>query len=209
MALVKRAATLPLAAEAMRGSPALDVSTTDASEYLRSPHIPPSSSKTASAAVQNGQEDWLDILLEAGRQGAGVDQLGNILWKHSHRNITSSINDYRLENETPLCKATETENLNAVEFLLSVPGIDVQKSGGYERTPLHIACQKGHMGIVELLLRAHRVNVNARDHQDNTPLHLACDKGDATIVEALLNIHGIDLNAKNNLHNTPLHRACW
>ncbi len=115
-------------------------------------------------------------------------------------------NKAKKDGRTPLFVACQFNNLNIVERLLNVPGIDVNKhEESYHMTPLYIACDKGNLKIVEILLAAPGIDVNIPVKEDyNTPLSIACMKGYVDIVERLLAAPGIDVNKPKN---NPLYFA--
>lgn len=104
-----------------------------------------------------------------------------------------------------LYTAAERGDLAAVNQLLSVRGVDVNKSGVYQQSPLFIAAMKGHTAIVERLLAAgankEKVNINQA-----TPLYIAAFGGHLPVVERLL-AAGANKDKPNSKQSTPLFAA--
>jgi len=91
------------------------------------------------------------------------------------------------EVTTPLSVAAETGNLELVQYLLSLPGIDVNKG---ECTPLSLAASKGFVEIVKVLLNVPGVNINGGRR---TALDLAVAEGQLEVVQILSQQTGIIL----------------
>lgn len=109
--------------------------------------------------------------------------------------------------ETPLHIAARSENIDIVEFLLSIPSVAVNANDKMGRTSLHLACEKGHIDIVKRLLGDPSIYINASDRESQTPLHLACGQGHLEVVWALLANAQADVEARNEDGLTPLHIA--
>ena len=60
-----------------------------------------------------------------------------------------------------------------VEYLISLPKINVNKEDNDGSTPLYRACYNGRDEIVKILLKDERVNVNKEDNNGQTPLFTA------------------------------------
>ena len=64
-----------------------------------------------------------------------------------------------------------------VEFLLTLPNIDVNKPNKDEATPFFVACFQGNMEVVSLLLADMRIDVNKPKKTGSSPFLIACGKG--------------------------------
>ena len=80
-----------------------------------------------------------------------------------------------------------------IEFVLKLPGINLNAVNWYGRTPFHTACDNGHIEIVSVLLACPEIDVNAVDRNGRTPLHIAKQYGNTEIVTILL-AHPDDIN---------------
>lgn len=109
--------------------------------------------------------------------------------------------------ETALHIAARSENIDIVEYLLSIPSTAVNARDKMGRTSLHLACEKGHIEIVKRLLIHPSIYVNAPDRESSKPLHLACGKGHLEVVWALLANKQTKVEAENEDGFTPLHIA--
>lgn len=121
--------------------------------------------------------------------------------------LDRDINSPAGNGDTVLHIAARTNNIDAVEYLLSTSRIAVNTQGGKGRTALHLACENGHVDIVESLINAPLIYVNSRDERRQTPLHLACEKGHLEVVRILLAIGNIDTDVGDVDGWTPLHLA--
>ena len=103
---------------------------------------------------------------------------------------------------TALHWATEYQHQAIVDYLLSVPDIDVQIPTESGNGALLIACSIGDYGIARSLLNA-GANVGAANGEENTPLMEASKGGHLTIVTMLLG-KGANANATNAVGLTAL-----
>lgn len=85
---------------------------------------------------------------------------------------------------TPLVAAIEMKRPDIVDYLLSLPGIDLNARGSSGQTPLHAACAGGEVALARRLLRS-GAKVNTCDGY-STPLIAACKLGDPALVKKLL-----------------------
>lgn len=112
---------------------------------------------------------------------------------------------------TPLLFAVYKNARESVEFLLTVPGIDVNKKYN-DFAPLHFAAFYGHVESLSLLLEVPGIDKNIKGFNTNTtPLHLACNNRYPSSSEAallLLTQTDIEINHQNYNDNTPLMFAC-
>jgi hypothetical protein len=101
-----------------------------------------------------------------------------------------------------LIPAAKRGDLDQIQQLLRVEGVDVNFANEKDQTALHAAAENGHVEVVADLL-AKGVDVNARNQQGQTPLHLAALEGHAAVVAALL-AKGAAVNAMDVRDQTAL-----
>ena len=109
---------------------------------------------------------------------------------------------------TPLHAAAEAGNCDAIKFLLSIDGIDVNVGDVWNVTALHIAADKCQSETMKLLLHSRNIDVNARTEALKTPLHVAVETEFPNVVELLLGVSDVDINCQDKKGATPLHTAC-
>ncbi len=85
---------------------------------------------------------------------------------------------------TPLVAAIEMKRTDIVDFLLGMPGIDLDARGSSRQTPLHAACAGGDVALAKRLLRC-GAKVNTCDGQ-STPLVTASQLGDPALLKKIL-----------------------
>ena len=85
---------------------------------------------------------------------------------------------------TPLVAAIEMKRPDIVDYLVSLPGIDLDARGSSGQTPLHAACAGGEVALARRLLRCN-AKVSTCDGY-STPLIAACKHGDPALVKKLL-----------------------
>ena len=139
-------------------------------------------------------------------------------------------------NTSPLQEASFYGSARVVEYLLSVPGIDIYYKNSYGLTALQLAAFKRNWEIVHLILeQQHDYTPNlsknqarfvkkevqqrllehedfedlktAKLHSRNTMLHLAVESGDCELIELLVVKRDIDMDWRNRFKRTPLHEA--
>jgi ankyrin repeat protein len=85
---------------------------------------------------------------------------------------------------TPLVAAIEMKRADIVDYLLSLPGINLNTCGSSGITPFHAACIGGDVTLAKRLLRS-GARVNSCDGC-STPLIAACTLGDASLIRKIL-----------------------
>ena len=109
------------------------------------------------------------------------------------------------DGRTPLWHAAKNGDLEAVQRLVAVEGVDIDAADQYGHTPLHLASHKGHECVARVLLD-NGANLDAANKNGQTPLHMASYKGHESVVRLLLD-KGAKVGAADRAGNTPLHMA--
>ncbi|XP_042858733.1 uncharacterized protein LOC122244822 isoform X2 [Penaeus japonicus] len=145
--------------------------------------------------------------------------------------LGQNVNKKNLKGETSLLRACITNNVERVQKLLKVPGIDINQTDNSGWTPMHEAAIRGHNECIKLLLNfncydvlgpknslypymkrerfSHIVNLSAKGGEDKqTPLHDAVMHNHLETVKLLLEYGGGSLlNDENSKGETPLSLA--
>jgi ankyrin repeat protein len=108
---------------------------------------------------------------------------------------------------TQLILAVMNNDLDEVNRLLAIEGIQVNKANLIQETPLYIACENGYTEIVARLLQDADIQVNKTATLHTTPLHIAAANGHLGVVELLLQVPGIQVNTLTNNGLAPIHVA--
>jgi len=95
-----------------------------------------------------------------------------------------------------------------VEFLLTLPNIDVNKPNKDEATPFFVACFQGNKEVVSLLLADMRIEVKQLRDTEVTPFYIACENGHKEVVSLLMADKRIDVNKPKNTGSSPFLIAC-
>jgi ankyrin repeat protein len=125
------------------------------------------------------------------------------------------------EINTPLYYALERfklryGNIAALNYLLSLDGVDINIKGQNNRTLLHIACfniNQLPIDVLRCLIETQRADINALDWDNNTPIHNALysfkpDSSDITLLTYLLTQNTINFNIRGRHGYSLLHLAC-
>ncbi|MDG7057199.1 MAG: ankyrin repeat domain-containing protein [Wolbachia endosymbiont of Penenirmus auritus] len=122
-------------------------------------------------------------------------------WEEVKFDVNHQFQDIK---NTLLHVATGNGNVDVVNTLLEIKGIDVNAKNSYGYTPLHFAVKVGYTEVVNALLETKKIKVNVQDViRGDTPLHLAAGKGYEGIVKALL-AKEASVDIKNDNGMTPL-----
>jgi len=95
------------------------------------------------------------------------------------------------------------DNLKAVQFLVSLPKVNVHKKDKSGNTPLYLAVYNNRHKIVTILAKASGPAINETFRNHFTMLHHAVDLGHIETVKALLKAPQIDVDAHDNIGKTP------
>jgi ankyrin repeat protein len=100
------------------------------------------------------------------------------------------INDINFDNKgnTPLHIACQHGFIQMFEFLISIPGIDINITNNEGNTPLHIACGNGFFSMVDILTSFPGIDINITNNEGSTPLHFACGNGFFSMVDGIMEI---------------------
>ncbi len=146
-------------------------------------HFPDASDSASEVIVIDGTKLVADEATQALQDAlvdADLDRLKDIL-AHQPSLLNRPI---ALLKCTPLVAAIEMKRTDIVDYLLSLPTIDLDARGSSGQTALHAACSGGEVGLARRLLRS-GAKVNTCDGY-GTPLIAACKHGDPALVKKLL-----------------------
>ena len=120
-------------------------------------------------------------------------------------------NDLVEEGYTAFNLACVKGNLECVQFLVTVPGIDLNKEDYEGCSPFYNACYYGNIEIVKFLISlGNRINFAQPDDQNNTALNLACYMNKLEIVKLLVTgLPEFDVNIVDHAGLTPFNTACY
>ena len=99
-------------------------------------------------------------------------------------NINQPVSDQY--NQTAFISACQNGRVDFVEFLLSLPGIDVNAVMQNGESGLWMARQSGHEGVVEVLLTDPRLNADLARADGMSPCYIAAQNGYQAILRLLL-----------------------
>ena len=115
-------------------------------------------------------------------------------------------NTYDKKGYTLLITAVIHNHKDIVNFLLSIPDIDIDYPDKLKTTPLMHAIDHGYYELTQLLIN-HGANIQARDHHGYTPLSFCSRAGFANIIRLLLQSANIDVEVWSKKGYTPLMSA--
>lgn len=148
-----------------------------------------------------GSIDYQKLALEAWHSAAQNGYI-EIIKKMADK---IDVNALDAKRRNALILAARNGHESIVEFLLQVPGININAQDcdnslswpdASERTALIWAARNGHESIVELLLQVPGININTQDESGRHALICAVSQGHVNIVKHLLQAPGIDVNAQ-------------
>ncbi|XP_045204657.2 ankyrin repeat and KH domain-containing protein 1-like [Mercenaria mercenaria] len=132
------------------------------------------------------------------------------------RSDVNNVNFRYSDGSTPLTRALKSNDQTTLEYLLEVPGIDLEfpekMAHGLGcvysepcKPPLIVAVKTGHIQLVKLLLDA-GANVNSTDGEKYSVLYHSVDSGYTEITQLLLQYSPI-LECSHDCYD-PIHMAC-
>lgn len=114
-------------------------------------------------------------------------------------------NDKDPKGITPLYRATEINDVQAMKDLVE-QGADIHtRSGVANNTLLHLACEKGHEDAAAWLLES-GMEPDVRNNMSVPPLHVCAKMGNVPMSKMLLR-YGADANSRDKEGNSALHNA--
>jgi ankyrin repeat protein len=174
--------------------------------------------------------DYRETLLHLAISNESINSLECILYNEKYRNylientkLLSTMCNFKFakilnlhkinlnvgdsDKNTPLHHACESNNLEAISFLIqSGAKLNVKNKKG--ETPLHCALDCSSLEVMQLLIQ-NGADVNVRDKSGKTVLHCASEIKDFSpeILELLIE-NNADLNIVDTNGQSPIHYAC-
>eukprot|EP00500_Bicosoecida_sp_ms1_P009352 CAMPEP_0203830762 /NCGR_PEP_ID=MMETSP0115-20131106/66735_1 /ASSEMBLY_ACC=CAM_ASM_000227 /TAXON_ID=33651 /ORGANISM="Bicosoecid sp, Strain ms1" /LENGTH=251 /DNA_ID=CAMNT_0050739825 /DNA_START=8 /DNA_END=759 /DNA_ORIENTATION=+ len=112
---------------------------------------------------------------------------------------------------TAFYEAAESNALDVVQFLSTVPGVEVDTPNEDGWTPLFAATARGNVEVVRFLVTqaAHRVDVNRGTDDGTTPLHVACLNRQRETMVLLAEDGHANAGKADRRGWAPLHSMAW
>jgi hypothetical protein len=162
---------------------------------------------------QNGKEvkkiDFFKYLIEQSRSG-----------ENSNDKIIAALNQCDVNNSTPIEHFVRTfkpqDDINLLKYLISLPGVDINRQNDQTTTILHQICQNintSSVNFFKYIVQNLNPNFNLRNHHNQTPYDIAFtnfspNQSSVDIMTYLLTLPNIDMTNLNPLGRTPLHQSC-
>jgi len=115
------------------------------------------------------------------------------------------VNTKDAHENTSLHFIAKTENVKAIEALLSIKDIKLNEKNNMGETPLHLAVRYSEAAVKALLIKG--VDVNVTNYVGFSALHYAIAFDQRSDVEQLLSVKGINIDGGDKTGETPLHIA--
>lgn len=131
-------------------------------------------------------------------------QQGKIQAVKNAINKKVNINATDAAGNTALIAATRAGKNDIVKYLLSQPGIDINKKFTNGRSALIVALANKQSEAALLLLDNPKVDVNIQDNDGNTALILAVKEGNPVITNKIIAKPNVNLNLKNKAGQTAM-----
>ncbi|KAJ3526142.1 hypothetical protein NMY22_g10290 [Coprinellus aureogranulatus] len=135
--------------------------------------------------------------------GTGVNPTLALLLKHP----SLDVNERDSAGHTPLTRAMQLDNMDAVELLLAHPKIDPNARDPDGFSPLHCAMDCGGVELCQAILAHSRTDPNSRRPDGYTPLVIAIMRKMEAVFDMLLQHPRIEVRrpvAANRIGNTAL-----
>ncbi|EAX95546.1 hypothetical protein TVAG_126760 [Trichomonas vaginalis G3] len=107
----------------------------------------------------------------------------------------ADVNILNKGGRSALHEACYKNRLEAVQYLVTLPTLDIKIKTANGRTALHCASKCGNPEIVKLLL--HDLSPNFQDDDGDTPLHIAANNQHSDVIHLLLDVPGVKFNIRN------------
>jgi len=134
-----------------------------------------------------------------GYSGHNLEKIKHAIESGANVNLSIPHDGYH----TPLCLAVMNRSFTIIDYLLRVPGLNVNAvASGCGKTALYYCFDEE---IVALLLK-NGADVDFKDHKGTTPLHYFAQNGRLGMARCLLD-NGANLEATDIDGATPLHYA--
>ncbi|XP_070206650.1 E3 ubiquitin-protein ligase MIB2-like [Littorina saxatilis] len=170
------------------------------------------------AALERKDEDIVIMLLEHGADPFILDKQRHThmhlaAWRNLPRVIKALVDrgvDVNAQDDfqdTAMHLAISKHSYDAVECLLSLPGVDltIENANGYRM--IHLACSKGNARALEMLVEKDKSQIHS-SLRGATPLHVAANDDHDDCVRVMVLNGGADVNRKDTQSSyTPLHLA--
>jgi ankyrin repeat protein len=161
----------------------------------------PHTAMASSNVEELGLELWNLCKVTWGKQSADGTAVQSLISHQSLIDKGADVNRKNKHGDTLLIKAASYGNLDAVNMLLAVEGIDIGAKSKRGGTPFLFACGRdGNIECVKALLAALNLtsnfDINAANLDGMTALMNACMNGDFEIIKLLLSIPRINMRLK-------------
>lgn len=119
-------------------------------------------------------------------------------------------NDLVEEGYTAFNIACIKGNLGCVQFLATVPGIDLNKEDYEGCSPFYNACSENNLEIVKFLATVPGIDLNQVDTAFCSPFNVACYYGNIEIIKFLISLgNRINFAQLDDQNKTALNLACY
>ncbi|KAF6821760.1 ankyrin repeat protein [Colletotrichum plurivorum] len=117
------------------------------------------------------------------------------------------VNSRDSRGQTPLAFAVKSNEIEMIQFLLKLPGIETNGQCVDEEAPVALAARLGNEHSVGLLLASGDVNINTCDKRGRTPLTQAVSNGHVGVIKRLIETGKLDFSIRSRQGETSLLEA--
>ena len=158
-------------------------------------------------AIKNGDLSFARVLNKNGanlKEGILIDTVkkGDLNLVKSLLEFLVNVNARNKYGMTAFMYAARYGELDILELLSKVKGLDVNAKDNSGKTAFMYAALYGELDILELLSKVKGLDVNARNKYGMTAFMYVARYGELDIVELLSKVKGLDVNAKDNSRKT-------